>query len=134
MAVADLKTKSTEVVSGIDNIVIVNYFDGLRGGRTLDVSDYPLDVIQAGHLIIKKSDGSYAPMPVAKTSDEYDKYGSLPDSAEYAGYLVATITKDKPFAAVMVRGTVNPKAAPFDLSTVLEAVKAALPLIDYQED
>lgn len=134
MAVADLTKGPKEFVSGIDNVVIVNYFDGIRGGRTLDVADYPLDTIQAGHLIIKKSDGSFAPMPVAKTSDEYDKYDSLPGSASYAGYLVATISKDKPFAAIMVRGTVNPKAAPFDLSTVLEDVKAALPLIDYQED
>ena len=31
-------------------------------------------------------------------------------------------------------GTINPKAAPFSMDTILAAIKTALPLIDYQED
>lgn len=131
MAIANLTTDPIEVITGNDNIVIVNHFDGIRGGRTLDVTGYAPKVIQAGHLIIKTSAGDYAPMPINEAGDAY---AALPEGATYAGYLVTTILTSKPFAAIMVRGTVNPKATPFDMTPIMSAVKTALPLIDYQED
>lgn len=130
MAVADLRNETTEIITGNDNIVIVNHFDGIRGGRTLDVTGYPHSVIKAGHVIIKDSN-EYKPMPLNEAGDAY---AALPESASYAGYLVASIPTKRPFAAIMVRGTINPKATPFSMDTILEAVKTALPLIDYQED
>lgn len=131
MATANLINAKTQVMDGNDNIVIVNYFDGIRGGRTLDVTGYKLDVIRAGHVIIKLSSGDYAPMPIAEGGDAY---AALPDGAAYAGYLVASIPTKQPFAAIMVRGTINPAASPYPLTGILSDVKAALPLIDYQED
>lgn len=131
MATANINNAKTQVIDGNDNVVIVNHFDGIRGGRTLNVEGYGLDVIKAGHVIVKLSSGDYAPMPLtsAKTA-----YATLPSGATYAGYLVASIPTKQPFAAIMTRGTINPKAAPFALTSIMEAVKEALPLIDYQED
>lgn len=131
MSTANLNTAKKEVITGNDNIVIVNHIDGLRGGRTLDVTGFASDVIHAGHLIIKTKEGDYAPMPVKAGGIDY---APLPAGATYVGYLAASILKEKPFASIMVRGTVNPKATPFDMSPILGDVKAALPLIDYQED
>lgn len=128
MATANL-TEKTQVIDGKDNVVIVNHFDGIRGGRTLNVEGFAPDFIRAGHLIVKLSSGDYAPMPVSG-----DAYASLPGGAVYAGYLVASIPTKQPLAAIMVRGTINPKASPYPLTTIMEDVKEALPLIDYQEE
>lgn len=128
MATANL-TEKTQVIDGKDNVVIVNHFDGIRGGRTLNVEGFAPEFIRAGHLIVKLSSGDYAPMPVSG-----DAYASLPGGAVYAGYLVASIPTKQPLAAIMVRGTINPKASPYPLTTIMEAVKEALPLIDYQEE
>jgi hypothetical protein len=128
MATANL-TEKTQVIDGKDNVVIVNHFDGIRGGRTLNVEGFAPEFIRAGHLIVKLSSGDYAPMPVSG-----DAYASLPGGAVYAGYLVASIPTKQPLAAIMVRGTINPKASPYPLTTIMEDVKEALPLIDYQEE
>ncbi|WP_279210334.1 hypothetical protein [Parabacteroides goldsteinii] len=130
MAVANLRNDPTGIITGNDNIVIVNHFDGIRGGLTLDVTGFTQKIINAGHVIIKDGD-KYKPMPL---NEKGDAYGVLPDSASYVGYLVASIPTNRPFAAIMTRGTINPKAAPFSMDTILAAIKTALPLIDYQED
>lgn len=130
MAVANLRNDPTGIITGNDNIVIVNHFDGIRGGRTLDVTGFTQKIINAGHVIIKDGD-KYMPMPL---NEKGDAYGALPANASYVGYLVASIPTNRPFAAIMTRGTINPKAAPFSMETILAAIKTALPLIDYQED
>lgn len=131
MSTANLNTPKKEVITGNDNIVIMNHIDGIRGGRTLDVTGFAPEVIHAGHLVIKTKGGDYAPMPLNEAGTAY---AELPKDASYAGYVVASILKERPFAAIMVRGTVNPKATPFDMTSILDDVKEALPLIDYQED
>lgn len=131
MTTADLNKAKSQVIDGKDNIVIVNHLDGIRGGRTLDVTGFAPEVIHAGHVIIKLSSGEYAPMPLTSNGDAY---AALPSGASYAGYLVASIPTKQPFAGIMVRGTINPKAVPFSIDSILDDVKAALPLIDYQED
>lgn len=131
MATANLSNAKKQVIDGKDNIVIVNHFDGIRGGRTLDVTGFAPEVIHAGHVIVKLSSGEYAPMPLAGSGDAY---ASLPEGAAYAGFLVASIPTAQPFAAIMTRGTINPTASPFALDSILSALKVALPLIDYQED
>lgn len=130
MAVANLRNDPTGIITGNDNIVIVNHFDGIRGGRTLDVTGFTQKIINAGHVIIKAGD-KYKPMPL---NEKGDAYGALPESASYVGYLVASIPTNRPFAAIMTRGTINPKAAPFSMDAILATIKTALPLIDYQED
>jgi hypothetical protein len=49
MAVADLTNDPQEVSSGNDNIVIVDNFQSIRGGRTLDTTGFTPEVINAGH-------------------------------------------------------------------------------------
>lgn len=130
MAVANLRNDPTGIITGNDNIVIVNHFDGIRGGRTLDVTGFTQKIINAGHVIIKDKD-KYKPMPL---NEKGDAYGALPTGASYVGHLVASIPTNRPFAAIMTRGTINLKAAPFNMDAILAAIKTALPLIDYQED
>lgn len=131
MATANLANAKAQVVDGKENIVIVNHIDGIRGGRTLDVTGFAPEVIHAGHVIVKLASGDYAPMPLTAGADAY---ASLPGGASYAGFLVATISTKQPLAGIMVRGTINPKASPFALDGIISDVKEALPLIDYQED
>lgn len=132
MALANLNKSKQEVVTGNDNVVIVDVMQSIRGGRTLDVTGFKPDVINAGHVIIMKTeDKTYKPMPLNSGGTEY---GALPGGHEYAGILISTISKDLPLAAILVRGTVNPAAAPFKMTTIIEAVKKALPLIDFRED
>lgn len=131
MAVADLVNKKTEIDSSNDNVVIIDVFQSVRGGRTLDVTGYPKDVINAGHVIIKDSAGEYKPMPL---NEGGDAYAELPEGSTYAGILIASIFAKRPFAGIMLRGTVNYKATPFDMAAILDAVKTALPLISFVED
>lgn len=217
MAIADLTNPKEDLITGNDNIVIVDNFQSIRGGRTLDVTGYPYNVLHAGHVIIKDADGKYKPMPLGGdgnivslgtivggsgyTDDTYtdvaltggtgtcagativvedgavtevtitkdgkgyavgdelsasaddvggtgsgfkvpvtavtaekDEYASLPADHTYAGILIASIPVNKPFAGIMVRGTVNVKASPYPLDNILEDVKAALPLIVFTSD
>jgi hypothetical protein len=137
MAVADLTNDPMEVITGNDNIVIVDNFQSVRGGRTLDTTGFAPEVIKAGHVIIQATNGTkdYKPMPVdVTTSPANPVYASLPANHVYAGILIASIPTKKPFAGILVRGTVNPAAAPYPMSGILAAVKAALPLIDFRED
>lgn len=131
MAVANLVNKPHEIMTGNDNVVIVDVFQSVRGGRTLDVTGYTPDIIKAGHIIIKDNNGEYKPMPLNESGDAY---AALPENNTYAGVLIASIPTVRPFAGILVRGTVNPTAAPYDMTSILSAVKTALPLIDFRED
>ncbi|MBP1222656.1 hypothetical protein [Flavobacterium sp. 1355] len=127
---ADLAKKGPTYDTGNDNIVIVKHLEGIPGGRTLDVTSYTPDVIPAGHIIICTNDEkTFKPMPV--TGSAYD---ALPASHKYAGVLISTILKSKPFAGIMVRGTVNKEASFYPLTAILSAVKTALPLIRFTQD
>lgn len=217
MATVNLNNPQEEIITGNDNIVIVDNFQSIRGGRTLDVTGYPYNVLHAGHVIIKDADGEYKPMPltgdgnivslgtivggslytddtytdvaltggtgtgaeatievedgavtkvtitkdgkgyavgdelsaaaddvggtgsgfkvpVTAVTTEKDEYASLPADHTYAGILIASIPTSRPFAGIMVRGTVNVNACPFPMTAILSAVKAALPLIVFTSD
>lgn len=221
MATTKLNNGGTTISTGKESIVIVDNFQSIRGGRSLDVTGFAPKTIQAGHVIImetatkeykpmpatdlfesgaatlgtlvpgtgytngtyenvplsggtgkgvlatvvvaltvvssititKKGEGytvgdvlsvpgSYAggtattlaSAPVATVADTAAAYGSLPSGHTYAGVNIATILTEKPFAGILVRGTVNPAAAPYDMTSILSAVKTALPLIDFRED
>jgi hypothetical protein len=212
MAIADLTNKREEIITGNDNIVIVDNFASIRKGRTLDVTDFAPEVINAGHVLIKETaTGNFKPMPVTGnkaiatlgtiaagsgyTNGTYNgvalqggsgsgatanitvaggavtaveiatggtgyqagdaltasiaggagfsvpvattaeaTYAALPSGYAYAGILIASILTKKPFAGILVRGTVNPAAAPYAMGSILNDVKAALPLIDFREE
>jgi hypothetical protein len=216
---ANLNNDTVNVINGKDSIVIIDNFQSIRGGRTLDTTGFPDDVIQAGHVIIEEtSSKNMKPMPVVgsgsiesigqlaggssytnngtytdvaltggsgsgakativvagnavtsvtittkgtgyKDGDVLSaaaadigttgtgfkitatsvgttatSYDSLPSGHTYAGILIASIPTDKPFAGIMVRGTVNVNATPFSMTSILSAVKAALPLIIFTSD
>jgi len=219
MATVNLNNDPQQILTGNDNVVIVQVMSTIRGGRSLDVTGFAPEIIQAGHVIIRETaTDEYKPMPVtgsgaiqtlgaltagsgytndgtytdvsftggsgsgAKgtivvsgnkvtsatittpgtgyavgdnlsaaaadigTSGSGFKtivsgvdstptgYASLPSGHEYAGILIATIPTDKAFAAILVRGTVNPEASPIPMTSILSAVKTALPLIDFRAD
>lgn len=217
MAVINLQNESQNVITGNDNIVIIDNLQSVRGGRSLDMTGYPYDFLHAGHVIIKDADGEYKPMPltgdgsivslgtivagtlytdgtytgvaltggtgtgaeativvedgavtkvtitkdgkgyavadelsaaaanvggtgsgfkvpVTAVTAEKDEYASLPVGASYEGILIASIPADRPFAGILVRGTVNVNACPFDMTTILSAVQTALPLVVFTSD
>lgn len=130
---APLNGNGQSVLTGKESIVIKLYTDGLDGGRSLDVTNYPLTTIQAGHVIIRATTGAkdYKPMPLASGNAAYD---ALPANHEYAGILVATIETKIPMAAILTQGTINPNATPFPMTSILAAFKTAKPLIDWRAD
>jgi len=221
MATPNLSNTGESLVSGNDSIVIVDNFQSIRGGRSLDTTGFAPKIIQAGHVIIMETstkeykplpatdarlagaatlgtlvpgtgytNGTYenvplsggtgkgalatvvvaltvvssitmsftgegytvgdvlsvpgafaggtattlASAPVATIATVAGAYGALPASHTYAGIQVNTVLTAKPFAGIMVRGTVNPAAAPYSMTSILSAVKTALPLIDFRED
>lgn len=65
----NLVDDSIKVDNSLDSIVIIENIVSIRGGKSLDVTGYPLDVLQAGHVIIKEnSSGNYKPMPATAAS------------------------------------------------------------------
>lgn len=79
-------------------------------------------------------DGTGFSVKVAAVDSNASQYGSLPAGHTYEGVLIASILTKKPFAAILLRGTVNPKAAQFPYDSILSAIKTALPLITFRED
>lgn len=219
MATANLTNTGEQILDGNDSIVIVENFETVRGGRTLDVTGFTPDVIKAGHMIIQPTaGGDFKPMPVTVSgaittlgpitpgsgytnNGTYNNvpltggsgtgaqatvvvasnavqsvtitapgsgykdgeslsasasnigtngsgfavgisgvdgssvaYAALPASHSYVGVLVATIRTKRPFAAIMVRGTVNYAAAPYSMTSILSAVRSALPNIRFTTD
>lgn len=126
MPVVDLSKTST-IDAGNDSIVIRQLIQDIPGGRTLDASAISAEVINAGHIIIEETaTGTLKPMPVSG-----DSYAALPASHTYKGVLVASILKAKPFASILVRGSVNEVASPY---AVPAAAKTALTLITFTKD
>ncbi|MBS9774587.1 MAG: hypothetical protein KGV59_05455 [Tenacibaculum sp.] len=120
MATVDLVKKRQTVNTDNDTIIIVDCFETVRGGRTLDVEGFPNKVIVAGHPIIKDGD-VYKPMAID---------GSNGDKA--VGILISSVSVEKPLGAIMVRGSVNVGA--FTETTTIEipeSVKTKLNLINF---
>lgn len=123
MATANLNSDVNQVDFSNDSIVIVKNLETIPGGRTLDITGFTPTVIKAGHVIIEETaNGELKPLPVDMI---------LPALHTYKGVLVASILTAKPFAAVMVRGTVNKLATPYAIAA---AVETALPLIRFTND
>lgn len=125
----NLNGESYQIQADNDHIVIRSYFDGYTGGKTLNTEGFEPKLIKAGHVVIKNAEGVFKPMPV-----EGEKYAALPEGFGYAGVVVATKQTKYPFVGILTQGTVNHIAAPYDLSTILEDVKKACPLIEFRAD
>jgi len=132
MAQANLVNEKQEIITGNDNIVIVDILESIRGGLTLDVSGFAPDVIKAGHVIIQETETKeYKPMPVNSGNTAYDE---LPKGHVYAGILIQSILTKRPMAGILVRGTVNTAVTPYPMTEILEDVEKALHRINFRED
>lgn len=119
-----------QVISGLDNVIIPECLEDIKGGRSLDMEGWDkATVIPAGLPVIVK-DGVYKPMPLASE----EAIGTLPDQWQYAGILRTSIPANAPMAAIMVRGTVNTAAVKFPLTSILAALQTALPLIRFTQN
>lgn len=120
------------IIFGNDNIVIRDSFETIRGGRSLDVTGYPLDTVYGGHVVIMEdSTNEYKPFPLISDGSAYD---SLPAGHTIVGIVRATVSAKKPFVGIVIRGSVNPAASVVPMGNILDDVKAALPLITFMED
>lgn len=127
---ANLNNQGDSFKAGNDGIVIVKNLEVVPGGKTLDVTGFAPDVILEGHILIQETaNGAIKPMPVSGTA-----YDALPASHTYYGVVVSSVRKSSPFVSSLVRGSVNHKAGPYDATSILAAVKAALPLIRFIQD
>lgn len=75
----DISQKKVGIDFGsYDSIVIKKHITDIEGGRTLDVTGFPEDVILAGHVIISKvvnEEKVYLPMPISQVQE--DKYTAV---------------------------------------------------------
>src|SRR5438045_1372797 len=61
---ASLNDPATSITNSKSDVVIVDNFQSIRGGRTLDTTGFTPSVINAGHIIIRETaTGNYKPMP-----------------------------------------------------------------------
>lgn len=125
MATANLNRDKVAVDDGNDSIVIVNDLGDIPGGRTLDVSSVASGTkeIRAGHIIITKANGEYAPLGVSSGA-----YASLSSGEAYAGVLKHSVTVEDPRAAILTIGQVNAAASPYP---VTDTIKNGLPRIQF---
>lgn len=129
MAVVKLNDNAdiTGFDAGLDSVTIMNYIEGIPGGRSLDVTGFAPKAIRAGHVVIKETaTGNYKPMPVSG-----DVYDALPAGHTIEGVVVASVITKEASVGIMVRGSVNQAASPYP---VTDAIKQALPLIRFTQD
>lgn len=88
MAILNLNTKKAQVNFGKDDIITQKWIAGIKGGRALDVTDYPVDVIFAGTPVIVK-DGAYKPFPLAESGENLPTAAATAQTAGSA--LVGTV-------------------------------------------
>lgn len=128
--VVNLVNKKEEIITSLDNVVMPVVLETIENGRTLDVSDFKGTHINGGHIIIKKKgEAIYKPMPIKEDKSGYE---ALPDGYSYVGFQNGTVTKERAYGAIMIRGTVVTEASPYPLDAILDAVRAALPLIHFK--
>jgi len=121
---AKLNDENLEITTNNDSIIITHEVADLPGGATLDVSGVSegTKILEGGHIIVKKSNGDYAPMEV-----ENGKYKEQGGETIF-GVLKRTITVARPQAAILTAGQVREKALPIAPTA---KIKTALPTIKF---
>ena len=112
-----------------DGVRITNIIDTKVGGAVLDVTGFPDNVIESGHVVIyNPTTKVYKPMPLTGTPLAYD---SLPSGFQYFGFVIATVLKSRPAVAILTRGRVNADAFKYKITSIASALKSALPHITF---
>lgn len=112
-----------------DGVRITNIIETKVGGAVLDVTGFPDNVIESGHVVIyNPTTKVYKPMPLTGTPLAYD---SLPSGFQYFGFVIATVLKSRPAVAILTRGRVNADAFKYKITSIASALKSALPHITF---
>lgn len=131
MAVQQIVNSPLDQTPLREGVVLIDNFQSIRGGRTLDVSNWTPKYIPEGHILLENTNTKeVVPNPI----DGAGKLVVLPEDHAYYGVVVATVDKALAFAGVCVRGTLNYKAANYDMTDVITEVKSNLPLIYFTSD
>lgn len=90
----DKSPQKETIIFGKDTVVIRKCLADIQGGRTLDCSGLGVakEILNAGHVIIRLSDGNYAPMPLTPGVD-----GVAASPAEYTETADTTKQTDKTY-------------------------------------
>ena len=128
MSTLNIANDKEKIVFGNDTIVIVKHIQGIVGGRVLDMSGFADKVIYAGHVIVKLSNGEYAPLGVNDGS-----YTALPEGAKYVGILEHSMSANKPSAAILTWGIVNESCLPYPITDKAKFASDC-PHIDFVKD
>lgn len=126
MPTASLNRETIEIDDGLDCIVVVQALSDIPGGRTLDVSGLPADVtvIRSGHILVEDNETkALSPLGISDSA-----YVSLPVGKKYYGVLRKSVSKARPFAAIITAGQINAAASP---APVTDEIKAALSRIEF---
>lgn len=142
----DLQSSSASFGDGYDSLVVREYYTSTDGGVSLDTTGFTKPYIRSGHIIIRKTaaeaDGTYLfkPMPLNAGGTAY---AALPEDHQYYGFLIQSVPTSKPFAGVTQHAKINPlvgadaaaqAAGVYDMTSLLTALKAALPHVIFQGD
>lgn len=123
MPTASLNREFNAFIGGKDCIIIVRDLGDIPGGRTLDLNGYAESVVNAGHVVIKKEDGTFALLAVNDGA-----YAELGENESYAGVVKASFLAKNPQASIMTTGQVQGAALHVP---VTEAIKSGLPRIEF---
>ena len=142
----NLQSSPVSFGDGYDSLVVREYYTSTDGGVSLDTTGFTKPYIRSGHIIIRKTaaeaDGTYLfkPMPLNAGGTAY---AALPADHQYYGFLVQSVPTAKPFAGVTQHAKINPlvganataqAAGIYDMTSLLTALKAALPHVIFQGD
>lgn len=116
---------SKEATLHSDNGAIVQVVSALPGGRTLDVTEYTEDAIQAGHVIYKDAQGTHKPLPVQGI--QYDRKEAT-ETTEYVGVVMNTTPTADARVSILTAGQVNCGAVPYPIT---KNIKNGLPRIEF---
>lgn len=139
MAKAILNQESVSLIDdAMEQCIYTDYFQGKRGGVSLDFTGFKGTFVRRGHIVIHKpgKDDSHKPMPV--TAD-FGTYEALPADYKYYGFCINGHNKGEVANGVGVRGNRNPRAFDatkgyYDVTPILPALKTALPLVTFLGD
>lgn len=139
--VVNLNTNSVSFSDGYDSKVVRENYTAVDGGVTLDTTGFPNPNIRSGHVIIRETGTNvYKPMPL---NGGGTAYASLPGGHEYFGHAVQSVLTAQPHVGVTYHAKINPligkeaaaqAAGVYDLTSILTALKAALPHVIYKGD